>query len=67
MDDSAPLNVIEATLRAITFYLDVSSECSKHIKAVDGAVAAVCTRLEAAGLENQTTLDVAMQCVKARR
>ena len=33
------------TARAITYYLDVSAECTRRIVAVDGAIKAMCNRL----------------------
>ena len=37
--------VLEVTARAITYYLDVSAECTRRIVAVDGAIKAMCNRL----------------------
>lgn len=63
-DETAPPNVIEATLRAVTFYLDVSADCIRRVVSVDGALAAMCQRLEVATVDEHTTLDVAIQCIK---
>jgi E3 ubiquitin-protein ligase HECTD1 len=46
--------VLEVTARAITYYLDVSAECTRRIVAVEGAVKAMCTRLEVVDLSNRS-------------
>ena len=40
LDCGAPDQVLEVTARAITYYLDVSAECTRRIVAVEGAVKA---------------------------
>lgn len=52
------------TARAITYYLDVSAECTRRVVAVDGAVKALCGRLGTADLQQRTSRDLAEQCVK---
>ncbi|KAK6057909.1 hypothetical protein COOONC_04534, partial [Cooperia oncophora] len=52
------------TARAITYYLDVSNECTRRIIQVDGAVKAICSRLAAAEMTDRTSKDLAEQCVK---
>lgn len=52
------------TARAITYYLDVSSECTRRIVAIDGAIKAICNRLVVADLESRTSRDLAEQCIK---
>ena len=42
----APDQVLEVTARAITYYLDVSAECTRRIVAVEGAIKAMCNRLD---------------------
>ena len=64
LDESAPENVLEVTARAITYYLDVSAECTRRIVSVDGAVKMLCNRLVAVDLESRTSKDLAEQCVK---
>ncbi|XP_052267734.1 E3 ubiquitin-protein ligase HECTD1-like isoform X2 [Dreissena polymorpha] len=64
LDENAPDNVLEATARAITYYLDVSAECSRRIVAVDGAVKALCKRLSIVDMESRTSKDLAEQCIK---
>ncbi|XP_053677617.1 E3 ubiquitin-protein ligase Ufd4 [Anopheles nili] len=64
LDVLAPENVLEVTARAITYYLDVSSECTRRIVAIDGAIRAICNRLEVADLESRTSRDLAEQCIK---
>ena len=64
MDELAPENVLEVTARAITYYLDVSSECTRRIVAIDGAIKAICNRLVVADLESRTSRDLAEQCIK---
>ena len=62
-DEAASPTVIEATLRAITFYLDVSAECVQRVVSVEGTLQAICRRLEA-DLAPDSRLEIAMQCVK---
>ncbi|EFX75210.1 hypothetical protein DAPPUDRAFT_56287 [Daphnia pulex] len=62
-DKTAPDSVLVVTARAITYYLDVSAECTWHVVAVDGAVKALCGRLVTANLQLR---DLAEQCVKVR-
>lgn len=58
--------MLEVTARAITYYLDVSAECTRRVVAVDGAVKALCGRLGTADLQQRTSRDLAEQCVKVR-
>jgi E3 ubiquitin-protein ligase HECTD1 len=67
LDESASINVLEAAMRAVTFYLDVSGDCARRIVGVEGAVAVICKRLTEANLLVQSTRDLAMQCVKVRQ
>lgn len=60
----APENVLEVTARAITYYLDVSAECTRRIVAIDGAIKAICNRLVVADLSSRTSRDLAEQCIK---
>ena len=64
MDDTAPDNILEVTARAITYYLDVSAECSRRIISVEGAVKALCSRLMVVDISSRTSKDLAEQCVK---
>jgi len=64
LDETAPDNVLEVTARAITYYLDVSAECTRRIVAVEGAVKALCNRLAVAVMETRTSKDLAEQCIK---
>ncbi|GAB6021555.1 hypothetical protein CHUAL_004153 [Chamberlinius hualienensis] len=64
LDECAPDNVLEVTARAITYYLDVSAECTRRIVAVDGAIKAMCNRLVVAELSSRTSRDLAEQCIK---
>ncbi|VDO30756.1 unnamed protein product, partial [Onchocerca flexuosa] len=64
LDETATENVLEVTARAITYYLDVSNECTRRITQVDGAVKAICNRLAVAEMSNRTSKDLAEQCVK---
>lgn len=66
LDEQAPENVLEVTARAITYYLDVSAECTRRIVAMDGAVRAICNRFVVAELSSRTSRDLAEQCVKVR-
>ncbi|XP_041351620.1 E3 ubiquitin-protein ligase HECTD1-like isoform X2 [Gigantopelta aegis] len=64
LDECAPDNVLEVTARAITYYLDVSAECTRRIVAVDGAIKALCNRLVVAEMSSRTSKDLAEQCIK---
>ncbi|KAG7306482.1 hypothetical protein JYU34_009118, partial [Plutella xylostella] len=64
LDECAPDNVLEVTARAITYYLDVSAECTRRIVAIDGAVKAICNRLLTVDPNNRTSKDLAEQCIK---
>ncbi|XP_055386641.1 E3 ubiquitin-protein ligase Ufd4 isoform X5 [Condylostylus longicornis] len=64
LDELAPENVLEVTARAITYYLDVSAECTRRILAIDGAIKAICNRLVVADLSSRTSRDLAEQCIK---
>ena len=64
VDESAPENILEVTARAITYYLDVSNECTRRITQVEGAIKAICHRLVVAQMNDRTSKDLAEQCVK---
>jgi E3 ubiquitin-protein ligase HECTD1 len=57
--------VLEATARAITYYLDVSQECTRRIVACDGTIRAICSRLLVIEVDNKTSKDLAEQCIKS--
>lgn len=52
------------TARAITYYLDVSNECTRRITQVDGALKAICSKLYGQKIVDRTSKDLAEQCVK---
>ena len=64
LDECAPDNVLEVTARAITYYLDVSAECTRRIVAVEGSVKAICNRLVLAQMSSRASKDLAEQCIK---
>lgn len=64
MDIEAPDNVVEVTARAMTYYLDVSVDCTRRITSVDGALKAIVRRLDNIDLNHRTSKDLAEQCVK---
>lgn len=64
MDPEAPDNVLEVTARALTYYLDVSADCTRRITAVDGALKAIIDRMKAADVKSRTSKDLTEQCVK---
>ena len=66
LDETAPDNVLEVTARAITYYLDVSAECTRRIVAVEGAIKAICNRLVVVEMTSRTSKDLAEQCIKVR-
>jgi ankyrin repeat protein len=65
LDELASDSVLEATARAITYYLDVSQECTRRIVAVDGTLRAICNRLLVIEVDNKTSKDLAEQCIKS--
>lgn len=64
LDELAPDSVLEVTARAITYYLDVSAECTRRVVSMEGAVKAICGRLSGAGLGSRASRDLAEQCIK---
>jgi len=64
LDETAPENVLEVTARAVTYYLDVSAECTRRIVAVDGAIKAICNRLVVVDPSSRTSKDLSEQCIK---
>lgn len=56
--------MLEVTARAVTYYLDVSAECTRRIVAVDGTIKAICNRLVVTEVSSRTSKDLAEQCVK---
>ena len=64
MDKEAPDNILEVTARALTYYLDVSVDCTRRITAVDGALKAIIERMQAADMQSRASKDLAEQCVK---
>ena len=55
LDEMATDQVLEATARAITYYLDVSQECTRRIVAVEGTIRAICNRLLVIEVDNKTS------------
>ena len=66
LDPTAPNHVLEVAARAVTYYLDVSVDCSRRIVAVDGALKAIIARMEVVDMSERTSRDFAEQCVKVR-
>ena len=64
LDEAAHDVIVEVGARAITYYLDVSSDCARRVVAQDGAVAALCSRLEMVDISSRCSRDLAEQCVK---
>ncbi|XP_051170118.1 E3 ubiquitin-protein ligase HECTD1 isoform X4 [Leptopilina boulardi] len=64
LDEHAPDSVLEVTARAITYYLDVSAECTRRVVAMEGAIKAICSRLSGAALGSRASRDLAEQCIK---
>ena len=64
MDAEAPDNVLEVTARALTYYLDVSVDCTRKITAVDGALKAIVKRLDNVDMTSRASKDLTEQCVK---
>ena len=61
------ISTLEVCARAMTYYLDVSAECSRRITQVDGAVKALCDRLLISPdilIASRTARDLAEQCIK---
>ena len=66
LDATAPDAVLEVTARALTYYLDVSVDCSRRIVSVDGALKAIIARMEVVDMGLRSSRDLAEQCVKVR-
>lgn len=64
MDPQVPDHILEVTARAITFYLDVSVDCSRRISSIKGALSAIVLRLNTIDLSSRVSKDLAEQCVK---
>ncbi len=64
LNEFATDQVLEATARAITYYLDVSQECTPRIVACEGTLRAICNRLLLIELDNRVSIDLAEQCIK---
>ncbi|XP_067136429.1 E3 ubiquitin-protein ligase HECTD1 isoform X3 [Centruroides vittatus] len=64
LDEQAPDNVLEVTARAVTYYLDISAECTRRIVAVDGTIKAMCNHLVVTDVSSRASKDLAEQCVK---
>eukprot|EP00036_Acanthoecidae_sp_10tr_P012628 CAMPEP_0206295484 /NCGR_PEP_ID=MMETSP0106_2-20121207/5189_1 /ASSEMBLY_ACC=CAM_ASM_000206 /TAXON_ID=81532 /ORGANISM="Acanthoeca-like sp., Strain 10tr" /LENGTH=2416 /DNA_ID=CAMNT_0053726137 /DNA_START=1 /DNA_END=7251 /DNA_ORIENTATION=- len=64
VDEAAPIMCLEAAMRAVTFYLDMSVDCARRIIAVDGALAAMCNRLKMADLAVNELRDLSIQTIK---
>ena len=64
LDTTAPVNVLEAAARAMTYYMEVSNECSRRITAVDGAVKAICDRVSLMSADETSNRELVEQCVK---
>lgn len=64
LDELAPDQILECTARAITYYLDVSAECTRRVVAIEGAIKAICGRLSIVSLESRVSRDLAEQCIK---
>ncbi len=64
MDPQAPDNVLEVTARAMTYYLDISVDCSRRISSIKGALSAIILRLNTVDLSLRVSKDLAEQCVK---
>ena len=48
----------------MTYYLDVSSECSKKITSIEGTIKAICRKLIVKDQSSRTSLDLAEQNIK---
>uniref|UniRef100_UPI00358EFCC3 LOW QUALITY PROTEIN: E3 ubiquitin-protein ligase HECTD1-like n=1 Tax=Myxine glutinosa TaxID=7769 RepID=UPI00358EFCC3 len=64
LDEHAPDDVLELTVHVIVCYLEVSTDCTQWIVAVDGAVNAFFSRLEVVDVNNRKRRDFAEQCVE---
>uniref|UniRef100_UPI00358EEC1A E3 ubiquitin-protein ligase HECTD1-like n=1 Tax=Myxine glutinosa TaxID=7769 RepID=UPI00358EEC1A len=64
LDEYAPDDVLELTAHVIVCYLEVSTDCTQWIVAVDGAVKAFFSRLEVVDVNNRKRRDFAEQCVE---
>jgi len=58
--------MLQVTARAITYYLDVSADCTRRIVAVGGAIKALCNKLKITDKSSRTSKDLAEQCIKVQ-
>ena len=56
--------MLEVTARALTYYLDVSADCTKKIVSVDGSIKAICRKLILNDQSSRCSLDLAEQIIK---
>jgi hypothetical protein len=64
LDPAADVDLLEAAMRAVTHYLDVHVDCARRVTSVEGAVAAICSRIEATNFRSAPESDLATQSVK---
>lgn len=64
MDESATITTLDAAMRALTYYLDVSVDCCKRIVQHEGVLNIICGHLESAEMHVESSRNFAMQCIK---
>ncbi|OAF69058.1 hypothetical protein A3Q56_03204 [Intoshia linei] len=64
LNESASDQLLEVTARAITYYLDVSSECSRRLVAIDSFIKSLCNRISNININERISKDLVEQCVK---
>lgn len=64
LDETTPDEVLEVAARAITYYLDVSAECTKRIAETNGVLKAMCDKLILTNISSQASKELAEQCCK---
>ncbi|CAK9301924.1 unnamed protein product [Gordionus sp. m RMFG-2023] len=64
LDETSPDNILEVAARALTYFLDVSAECTRRIVSTEGFIKAICLKLISIEKNNKTSIDLSEQCVK---
>ncbi|KAL3312896.1 hypothetical protein Ciccas_008509 [Cichlidogyrus casuarinus] len=64
MDETAPDNVLETAARALTYFLDVSSNILRLIFKVKGFIKAICRRLDFVDMHMEKSNELSQQILK---
>lgn len=64
LDKTTPVSVLEIAARAMTYYMELSGECSKRITSVEGTVKSICDRIGLMLEDVAANKELVEQCVK---